>query len=902
MASKAEKFIYTLKAVYEGGDDISKMSSDLEKLGKIESHKKLEKGWQKTSEQFAAAKADMRELKQELAASSDIKIGGQLEKAGAALEKLEMRASRQGVALEALSAKIVKARQKYEQLGAAYEKDKSDKLAVKFRAAGAALEALVQKEDLQRKRLANTSREMEIAAARAEQLGRAYEKSVDPRVARQYELARKNVASLGDALGKQKARLEESRAALEKQKVSLGSLDNEYKKLSASTEKQGRKMAAMRTLGVRSFQDVEKEIKSVRRAYADLEKAGFASLREGIVIKDRMKKKIVELKAETNGWAQQVQRLQQGWLGLAGIIGGGIGFARLVSSSIQSQKALVNFARTAGTSIGEFQAYAYAVKSVGIEQDKLADISKDVKDKIGDFIETGGGEFADFFENVASKVGLTAEELIKMSGPDALVAIKKAMDDANISAENQVFYMEALANDASLLLPLLEKEGEALRKKAEEAKKLGLTMSEIDSQKLLEAGQEFEKVKLVLGALGKGIVVALVPLLKIASEGLVWLLSLFRAIPEPIKQVILAIGGMVTAFAAWKLGLASIASVFTLVFSDVVGLGEKVASVVPGIVNHYIKYRAILLSSRLAMVGLTAAVTAFTAVKVYQLVNEWRAYRDAVREADAAEQRLQKTQERLAPKLEKIKESTGGLVTSWDSFREARQKGLIHWDEEVQLWKKGAGEIIHSVGEVKDATKKSFEGQKRISKETLAEMKQQYKAYVDEIKRLQDEILGRELSLQEQLGEMARSGMDDVSAWEDRKREAEEYEQAARQAAEAGDFETAVEYADKAKAAYADLNQEVKSGDQVLISHQAALETSMSGVKRAGELAIEILKKQQDVAGEAMKGLEDKAGLEKLTEGMNEAEKKWAENWESMREQATADIDAVAPEFVRKED
>lgn len=179
-------------------------------------------------------------------------------------------------------------------------------------------------------------------------------------------------------------------------------------------------------------------------------------------------------------------------LGVAGALSAGVtavvgALSALVVTSASEAREMKILADMAGMAVDEFAAFSYATGKVNINAEKLGDISKDVKDKLGDFIATGGGEFADFFENIAPKVGLTADELARLSGPEALIAIKKALDDSNASYSEQVFYLEAIANDASKLISLLAGNGEELRKNAERAKELGITLSEIDSQKLLDA-------------------------------------------------------------------------------------------------------------------------------------------------------------------------------------------------------------------------------------------------------------------------------------------------------------------------------------------------------------------------------------------------------------------------------
>ncbi|MFH4293729.1 hypothetical protein WAJ58_21515, partial [Acinetobacter baumannii] len=89
----------------------------------------------------------------------------------------------------------------------------------------------------------------------------------------------------------------------------------------------------------------------------------------------------------------------------------------LVSAVGKASKELEIQARLANSNTLEFQEWAFAAKKVNVEQDKLSDIMKDVNDKFGDFMQTGGGEMADFFEKIAPKVGVTAQQFKGLSGP-----------------------------------------------------------------------------------------------------------------------------------------------------------------------------------------------------------------------------------------------------------------------------------------------------------------------------------------------------------------------------------------------------------------------------------------------------------------------------------------------------
>lgn len=136
-------------------------------------------------------------------------------------------------------------------------------------------------------------------------------------------------------------------------------------------------------------------------------------------------------------------------------------------------REISNLSRVAGTNTTTFQRWADASKTVGIEQDKLADILKDVHDKVGDFLSTGGGPMADFFENIAPAVGVTADQFARLSGPEALQLYVTSLEKANLPQAKMTFYMEAIASDATALLPLLRNNGSEFKRLGDEAQRAG---------------------------------------------------------------------------------------------------------------------------------------------------------------------------------------------------------------------------------------------------------------------------------------------------------------------------------------------------------------------------------------------------------------------------------------------
>lgn len=162
-------------------------------------------------------------------------------------------------------------------------------------------------------------------------------------------------------------------------------------------------------------------------------------------------------------------------ISLTGIIGTlGVLTTKVINTGVEIDR----FAKLAGTSATEFQRLGFAAQSVGIQNDKLADIMKDVQDKVGDFLVTGGGPLADFFEKIAPQVGVTADQFAKLSGPEALQLYVSSLQKANLTQAEMIFFLEAIASDASLLLPLLQNNGAAMQKLGDDAQRLGKVISD----------------------------------------------------------------------------------------------------------------------------------------------------------------------------------------------------------------------------------------------------------------------------------------------------------------------------------------------------------------------------------------------------------------------------------------
>lgn len=214
-------------------------------------------------------------------------------------------------------------------------------------------------------------------------------------------------------------------------------------------------------------------------------------------------------------WRKQVEKNAKavGTAVGAGLATGITAITAMTVSAINSASEITNLASVANVSTTDFQKLAVGAKTVGVEQDKLADILKDVNDKVGDFLNTGGGGMADFFEQVAPKVGVTADQFRNLSGSQALGLYVSTLEKAKVSQSDMTFYLEAIASDATALLPLLRNNSEGFKRFGDAAAAAGSIMDE----KTIRAAQELKAanwlVEQSISGLGNQITSAMLPTL-----------------------------------------------------------------------------------------------------------------------------------------------------------------------------------------------------------------------------------------------------------------------------------------------------------------------------------------------------------------------------------------------------
>ncbi len=197
----------------------------------------------------------------------------------------------------------------------------------------------------------------------------------------------------------------------------------------------------------------------------------------------------------------------------------------MTRSTVAAANEINQLSQVANASPEVFQRWSAASATVGIEQEKLADILKDVNDRVGDFLQTGGGPMADFFENIAPRVGVTADQFARLSGPEALQLYVDSLERAGVSQQEMTFYLEAMASDTTRLIPLLQNGGAEMTRLGAQAQALG-TVLDADA---IAAMRRSELALVSIGQVFTGvrnrIAVALAPTLEAAANAFVALAS-----------------------------------------------------------------------------------------------------------------------------------------------------------------------------------------------------------------------------------------------------------------------------------------------------------------------------------------------------------------------------------------
>ncbi|MBS2784950.1 phage tail tape measure protein [Klebsiella pneumoniae] len=172
-----------------------------------------------------------------------------------------------------------------------------------------------------------------------------------------------------------------------------------------------------------------------------------------------------------------------------GLAVGASGFQLLKSTSRQIAET-DRWAKSLQLSTQELLAWQFAAEKAGVSGDQMADIFKDIGDKIGDAVLNKSGEAVD----ALNALGLSAEKLSKVSPDKQLLAIGESLGKISTNAEKTTI-LESLGNDLSKLLPLFDNNNQKLKQFIDLAKDYGVAPDPSSIDDLVKVNQLFEDME-----------------------------------------------------------------------------------------------------------------------------------------------------------------------------------------------------------------------------------------------------------------------------------------------------------------------------------------------------------------------------------------------------------------------
>ena len=171
-------------------------------------------------------------------------------------------------------------------------------------------------------------------------------------------------------------------------------------------------------------------------------------------------------------------------------IGVGTAGINLVKNTSEQITATDRWAKSLKMSTQDLLSWQFAAEKAGLTGDNIADIFKDINDKVGDAVLNKSGEAAQALDTL----GLSAEKLAQQSPDKQLMAISEALQKIPSQA-GKTNILESLGNDLSKMLPLFDNNNEKLKQFIQLSKEFGVAPPQEDIDNLVKVNQFFKDIE-----------------------------------------------------------------------------------------------------------------------------------------------------------------------------------------------------------------------------------------------------------------------------------------------------------------------------------------------------------------------------------------------------------------------
>ena len=400
--------------------------------------------------------------------------------------------------------------------------------------------------------------------------------------------------------------------------------------------------------------------------------------------------------------------------GFAATVGASVATMTLFSRSQgEAARNIRNTSDAIDISAQKLQEFQLAGKEFNIEGEKTSDILKDVTEKIGDFSATGGGEAADVFE----QLNLSIEDFRNLSPDQQILKLSEAITQLDSRSE-QVFFLESLASDASLLLPLLDDNAAALRRISQEAQASGAILSDKELDDLTRANDIYNDIDLKLKGLVNRIGVELAPVVAKSTDRVLKLFNTSGGADKLIGVFQRLTSSATDFFESLVKNQSSIGSGFQALVDTVQFLGNGITAV----------FRTVQTAGGVAVTFVAATLANFltVAAKVTEGLNKIgvvsdEAYTTLRIKADAANATVNALVEQTAEYGRKAQQAGKDAANAFDNSAKAAKKTGEEIDDTVATLKP-LPEALRKTGDEASSTLEKQAVSAERSKKALEEM------------------------------------------------------------------------------------------------------------------------------------------------------------------------------------
>jgi len=217
------------------------------------------------------------------------------------------------------------------------------------------------------------------------------------------------------------------------------------------------------------------------------------------------------------------------------------GFSYLVKQQFEAMDSVAELSGTLGLSAAQLVGYQHGLSLAGGSAEGFNKMVTKMNRSVADSqngLQTTVREFASVGVQVKDLIGLSTDERIKLLA-DRYLSIGDA-------AQRASFLMTIFGRGAVSMGNLFSQGAKGLVEVQEEARRLNLTFSELDAQRIMLANDAFDRLKASVVGAARVMAVQLAPFILYASEKVVELGSngnlMGRAVVNAFNQILRAVG------------------------------------------------------------------------------------------------------------------------------------------------------------------------------------------------------------------------------------------------------------------------------------------------------------------------------------------------------------------------